>query len=549
MNGICARAMAGIVVAASVAGWTLAYAETPITAVPPAALRATTAKSATAALILLAAAPATRVALPEPTAAERASLRLRNASGARTGGKTSTLKGLAVAFPREVPPESQTLRLDTLAWQSLADGGRAAKVDVASPGASALRVALSITPASTGVALRFVGNGAHAQPFGPVAARVIASDAARFGGYWSPVLDGDVATLELSVAAGVDVNATTLTLLRVSHQVVSTASLTKLDAKNVQDIGLAGPCNVDVACVNPRTPAFLDSTKAVAAEEMTKEDGFTYLCTGTLLNDSLSSNTPYFFSAAHCIDSALAASTLNTFWFFEAASCGSGGVPPFIQQASGAALLARSDDWDWALVRLNVPPPSGSHFSAWRAEPVATATTVSIIHHPQGDLKKWSEGVTHGDDAFEDGTSFTAVVYTRGTTEPGSSGAGLLTLLASAGYYEVRGGLWSGDASCSNPTGSDDYSRLDNMLPLTRQYLTPNAPGPADQQVAIEFYNRSLDHFFITTSAAEAADLDSGVHAGWERTGLRFLAYSSPVAGANPVCRYYRTPGFGNSHF
>jgi serine protease len=87
------------------------------------------------------------------------------------------------------------------------------------------------------------------------------------------------------------------------------------------------------------------------------------------------------------------------------------------------------------------------------------------------------------------------------------------------------------------------------MLPLTREYLTPNIPGPSGMKVAVEFYNRALDHYFITIAQPEIDDLDSGVHGGWERTGLRFMAYDAPHAGAQPVCRYYRTPGFGNSHF
>lgn len=87
------------------------------------------------------------------------------------------------------------------------------------------------------------------------------------------------------------------------------------------------------------------------------------------------------------------------------------------------------------------------------------------------------------------------------------------------------------------------------MLAVTRQYLTPDQPGTANTAVAVEYYNAALDHYFITISPAEIADLDSGVHGGWERTGLAFLAYQTQVPGTNPVCRFYRTPGFGDSHF
>lgn len=535
--------------AAALAAWP-ALAAAAITAVPPAANRtAPTLKSAPAALLLPSNAPATRIALPEPTAAERASLRARNAPATGAQRKATTQKGLAVAFPRSIPEGSRAIALSALTWQTLGDGSRAAKLEVVSPGAAALRVALALPTNVPGVTLRFVGNGANAQPFGPVAADDVAADAARFGEFWSPVLAGDVATIEFHVASGIAIPDAVVTLTRVSHQVVAPASLSKLDAKAVQDIGTSGSCNIDVACVTPRTQALVDSANAVAATEQTKDDGFTYLCTGTLLNDSLSSNTPYLFSASHCIDSATAARTLNTFWFFDAIACGSKTVPAFVQQSSGAALLARSGDWDWALVRLNATPPAGTHFSAWRAEPIPTGATVSVIHHPQGDLKKWSQGSSLGYEVHPNGANFAIATYTQGTTEPGSSGAGLLTFLDAGGYYEVRGGLFDGDASCAVPDGTDEYSRLDNMLPLTREYLTPNAAGPAGESAIVEFYNRALDHYFITQSAQEIADLDAGVHPGWVRTGLRFFGYDAPSAGASPVCRYYRTPGFGDSHF
>jgi len=339
-----------------------------------------------------------------------------------------------------------------------------------------------------------------------------------------------------------------LSIARVSHQVVAPATLDKIDTKAVQDIGTSEACEIDVACVMPQTEALDSSKQAVAAIEFTQEDGFTYLCTGQLLNDSVASNTPYFFSAQHCLDSAMAARTLNEYWFFDAVACGSKAVPPYVQQSAGATMLARSPDSDWALVRLNAAPPPGVTFSAWRTDPIPTSTEVIVLHHPEGDLKKWSDGTALGYQVYTDGSSFAQVTYGQGSTEPGSSGAGLLTF-NNAGYYELRGGLWRGSASCENPGGIDEYSRIDGMLKLTRQYLTPDSPGTPNTAVAVEYYNAGLDHYFITISPAEISDLDSGVHPGWERTGLRFLAYQIQVAGTNPVCRFYRTPGFGDSHF
>jgi hypothetical protein len=87
--------------------------------------------------------------------------------------------------------------------------------------------------------------------------------------------------------------------------------------------------------------------------------------------------------------------------------------------------------------------------------------------------------------------------------------------------------------------------------------LTPLAPPVVLVQVD-EFYNLALRHYFITANDAEKADLDTGVHSGWKRTGESFKAYatgSSASGSINPVCRYYSDPqdyewgGGVDSHF
>jgi hypothetical protein len=169
-----------------------------------------------------------------------------------------------------------------------------------------------------------------------------------------------------------------------------------------------------------------------------------------------------------------------------------------------------------------------------------------------GDLKKWSAGTSFAaqpvDFAFAAGGAglFTRVVWSQGTTEGGSSGGALRTYNGTD--LEVRGGLYGGDALCSNPNGSDFFSQLGAMVPLVRQYLTPGQQT-AGQVVSVEYYNAGLNHYFMTVNPAEIEGLDSGTIAGWERTGFRFLAYTSPGPGLNPVCRFYRKPAFGDSHF
>ncbi|MCC6196263.1 MAG: hypothetical protein IT518_17555 [Burkholderiales bacterium] len=75
-------------------------------------------------------------------------------------------------------------------------------------------------------------------------------------------------------------------------------------------------------------------------------------------------------------------------------------------------------------------------------------------------------------------------------------------------------------------------------------------PGTPSSAPSVEFYNASLDHYFITHVLAEIAILDAGLQTkGWVRTQQTFRVYTSPAAGTSPVCRFYIPPGKGDSHF
>jgi hypothetical protein len=68
-------------------------------------------------------------------------------------------------------------------------------------------------------------------------------------------------------------------------------------------------------------------------------------------------------------------------------------------------------------------------------------------------------------------------------------------------------------------------------------------------ETVVEYYNASLDHYFMTPLANEIAVLDAGQIAGWMRTGLVFDASATAGSGFNPVCRFYIPPVHGDSHF
>ena len=90
--------------------------------------------------------------------------------------------------------------------------------------------------------------------------------------------------------------------------------------------------------------------------------------------------------------------------------------------------------------------------------------------------------------------------------------------------------------------GGTDLLLLDYAAPL---------PPDADQRLAIEYHNASLDHYFITAEPAEAAMLDAGLLVpGWQRTGFAFKVHAPDSPNGVAACRFFGTPGIGpSSHF
>ena len=529
-----------------------------VTSVPPATMPASPASNAKAARgLLLPDAPASRsIDLAAPSAAELAQFKAkREAAAARRG--TPKAPRLAIGFPRPLPPEAAAIPLGTLDWRTLDNGTRVARIDFTSPTAAAIRVALVFHSAPSGMTLRFADQSGNVH--GPSNATDFSTTPAR----WSPVLDGEKAIVELALPAGSTLDGATLTLAGLSHLVVSDTSLKQADP--LRAIGTSGSCEVDVVCLDATTQQQAASAINATARIVLTDAGSTYLCTGTLVNNSTGSLTPYFYTANHCIDNDDAdpaasrgqpyavAQTFQTYWFFRTNACNvhTSSSVNFALVTGGATLLGRSVDFDWALVRLNDTPPAGATFAAWNsAGPLAVGTNVLGLHHPEGDLEKASQGATRPYDNYPDGSSFIAVRWSQGVTEPGSSGSGLFTLNTASNFYEFRGALFGGESACNDPSGIDDYSRLDVAIPLLAQYLAPN-PNAASTP-AVEFYNAALDDYFLTANPQEIGDLDSGAHPGWVRTGLRFLVYTNPATApvdAQPVCRYYVAPAFGDSHF
>ncbi|MDZ7621713.1 MAG: trypsin-like peptidase domain-containing protein [Candidatus Competibacteraceae bacterium] len=296
--------------------------------------------------------------------------------------------------------------------------------------------------------------------------------------FWSPVIEGETAGVEIYVPGEVG-HDFSIEAPQIQHLVYSVLNP---DDKALQDIGRSGACNIDVKC---RTTTPNDLSGAVAKIIFT--DGrSTFLCTGTLLNDQVHSRTPYFMTANHCVSTQSVADTINSYWFFERATCGGSNPTAVTQFSGGATLLATGTNTDFTFLQLRdsqISSLPGIHFAGWTtADP--TGRTVIGLHHPGGGLKKWSQGTAKGFDDFErypgpvTGTgNYIRTTWSQGVTESGSSGSGLFAVTGEQGGQQLFvGNLFGGSSACANPSSPDWYGRFDLTYPSISRWLAAAAP-------------------------------------------------------------------------
>lgn len=358
-----------------------------------------------------------------------------------------------------------------LQWQATERGTQRAAIRFEAEGAHGVRLGVRVRALPAGAMLRFYAQGGEAvfEVSGEEVLRTIernlqagdADDAART--YWSPDFGGAETTLELELPARadraqLDIAVPTLSHFFISPERAAEASLAK--------VGEAASCNIDVSC----KPEFSSESRSVA-RMLFVDNGSSYLCTGTLLNDVQASGTPYFLSANHCIATQSVASSLVTDWFYRSAACNSTVLNPGARRLNGGAtLLYASAATDTSFMRLNAAPPAGIVFAGSYFGAVAAGASMAGLHHPWGDLQKLSQGAvvqfsncssetqTCQDSTPQDGRFFN-VGWSAGTTEKGSSGSGLFFPIGSRRY--VVGQLFGGVASCTDPAGLDRYGRFD----------------------------------------------------------------------------------------
>ncbi|MES2481943.1 MAG: trypsin-like serine protease [Pseudomonadota bacterium] len=356
-----------------------------------------------------------------------------------------------------------------LQWTALPGGGSATAVSFRAEGAAAVRLALSVERLPAEAVVR-VYAPAGGEVVALTGSQILASLASQAGNgprptgatlFWLPTVSGDAATLELALPAGADPASVAVAVPSLSHLWVDLAS-----PKAQAQLKLASSsCNVDATCM-----ADWSTPSRSVARMMFVSGASAYLCTGTLMADVAGSGTPWLLSANHCISDQVSASTLETYWFYRATACNSGALNPGATRVfGGATLLYTSAASDTSFMRLNSAVPTGAYFAGSLLAAPPLDVPIAGLHHPGGDLLKFSQGALVGyaacsgvnctPQSSSTGADYLTVRWTAGTTESGSSGSAVFTPVG-AGQY-VTGHLFAGLASCTTPDSPDYYGRFD----------------------------------------------------------------------------------------
>jgi hypothetical protein len=89
------------------------------------------------------------------------------------------------------------------------------------------------------------------------------------------------------------------------------------------------------------------------------------------------------------------------------------------------------------------------------------------------------------------------------------------------------------------------------VTPAPKNFANTTIAVTAAPVTSVEFFNTTLNHYFISALAPDIDALDSGRISGWTRTGQSFKVHPSAAsggAGVSPVCRILIPPP-ANSHF
>lgn len=419
-----------------------------------------------------------------------------------------------VGFARSLQALNRAGIAPLLQWTHLPDGAQVAAVRVHSTGAQGVRVSAVVEQLPAGALLRWLGTHAqagHAQHISAAdidriqaanRAAGITGDAART--VYSPSFAGDALLLEIELPATARVQDVRIKLPTVWHltqnpfAMSQTVASTGAALKRGIDVGAAAACNTNALCAPDSDSPAMQAQRRATVKFFHMSGAAAFYCTGTLVNNTADDRTPLLLTARHCLHNNPAeAASIETYFFWQSNSCADRTLSPDYKRFTGGSdILYAHEALDVSLIKLRDPAPEGAVFSGTYVGQYTNGDAVAALHHPRGDLMRYSAGTFGGyvmcysrDNCVPapnaESETHMHINWDVGVTEGGSSGGALLRTLE--GKHYAAGVLSGGKAQC-NPTNEqqrldpwDFYGRVDRAYttedddrrPALKHWLRP----------------------------------------------------------------------------
>lgn len=220
--------------------------------------------------------------------------------------------------------------------------------------------------------------------------------------------------------------------------------------------GASAPCNINVNCEDGAD--YATEKRGICRIVVIVEEG-TGVCTGNLMNNTKQDGRPLLLTAFHCQDGYTPLYDLWRFDFnYESKACDNPNKEPQWQTILGAKLLAGRQMSDFLLLELSnsIPQSFKAYFLGWDRQREAP-TSGTLIHHPQGDIKKISLGskllinpttIQWNNSVVTPANFHLRMDIDKGAFKVGSSGSALLNE-----KKRVVGQLHGGRDTCDKPLG------------------------------------------------------------------------------------------------
>jgi hypothetical protein len=243
-------------------------------------------------------------------------------------------------------------------------------------------------------------------------------------------------------------------------------------------------CQIDVAC-SPENNGWSEQIDAVVHFSY-PDGGWTYVCSGSVINNTDQDCSPYILTAWHCGEHSVNQnlSGYTWYWNYQKSNCAPNSnqsnpwkgnqtmINGSVKSTSGSGTLNNPPNSsmyqvagsDFTLVELgtNIPSSYGAYYSGWDRGTSLKSSGVSI-HHPNGSAKKISTFTTYLLSETYNGGAYNAhwevfwssTTNGHGVTEPGSSGAPIFDQ-----NKRIVGQLSGGNSYCGNNPDSDLYGKF-----------------------------------------------------------------------------------------